>query len=472
MQRIKIGVLRRVLEQWYLILIGFFLILRIFFWFSPEHAEKMNLVYLWPMIVAAVALLLASRHAMLPKAFYLLATLFVWLLFSCAVNGDPYLVYNHTFIQYLFTGMIGFFLVIPTLRNGRPEDGFRRLATLYCLLMLLLAGLGLFSALTGTPIQTQLSDRAIYVASNRLYFFQYHPNEAASAMTIGAMLLLYLALQSRSWPLKVLQVLGALLLGIVIALTGSRTSMILTALSFGAFAFWMVWSRPVRRARWARWPLSLAVFSAVALLGYLFIAQSIGVVASLTLKIETVTHPVAASEAAASAEIETGAPRAAQTEVVHMYAARQQFQDLGTLNMRQEIWQTGLDYLKENPKALLFGVPDNVISRIPASAGRPESHMHNAYLEMLLMGGIPGILLYLGYLAIVLRACWRLAFRKESTLAHRLLAVIPVLIALNGLTEIYPLFSGNVMDMMSFAISGAVITLSGSRDIPVLPPNG
>ena len=472
MQRMKTGVLRRALEQWYLILIGFFLILRVFFWFSPDHAEKMNLVYLWPMIVAAVALVVASHRRMLPKAFYLLAALFVWLLFSCAVNGDPYLVYNHAFIQYLFTGMIGFFLVIPTLREGQAEVGFRRLATLYCLLMLLLAGLGLFSALTGTPIQTKLSDRVIYVASNRLYFFQYHPNEAASAMTIGAMLLLYLALHSRNWLLKGLQVLGALLLGVIIALTGSRTSMILFALGFGAFAFWLVWSRPMRRVRWARWPVSLAVFGIVALLGYQGIAQSIGVVASLTLKIEAAANPVEASEAAASAEIETGAPHAAQTEVVHMYAARQQFQDLGTLNMRLEIWQTGIDYLKEHPKALLFGVPDNVISRIPASAGRPESHMHNAYLEMLLMGGIPGILLYLGYLAFVLRACWQLAFRKESTVAHRLLAVIPVLIAVNGLTEIYPLFSGNVMDMMSFAISGAVITLAGRRGEIALPRNG
>lgn len=471
MQTYKNGVIHRLREYWYLLLMGLFLILRLFFWFSPSHAEKMNPVYLWPAILIAVALLIYSRPLMLPKGFKLLAGLFLWLLFSCCINGDPYLIYNHTFFQYLFTCMIGFFLVIPMLRGGRYEAGFRLLAYVYCLLMLLLALLGLFSALTGIPIHTKLSDSTLYVNSNRLFFFQYHPNEAASAFTIGVMLLLYLALQSRKILMKVLLLLCALILSVVIALTGSRTSMVITAVCMGACAFWIVYSLLARRPGWLRWPAGLATFCVIALLAYQAIVMSIGMVASLTLKIEAAINPVAASEAADSAVIENGAPRAAQTEVVHMYQARQQFQDIGTLNMRLEIWQSGIDYLKEHPKALVFGVPDNIVSRIPTSVGRKESHMHNAYLEMLVMGGIPGLLMYLGFLAVVFRACWRLAFRKGSPLSYRFLAVIPPLIALNGLTEIYPLFSGNVMDMISFAISGAVIALSEKPDAaePPLP---
>ncbi len=55
-----------------------------------------------------------------------------------------------------------------------------------------------------------------------------------------------------------------------------------------------------------------------------------------------------------------------------------------------------------------------------------------------------------------------MAFRRTSGLGTRFLAFVPLLIAVNGITEIYPLFSGNVMDMMYFAIAGTVLSLAGN----------
>ena len=300
------------------------------------------------------------------------------------------------------------------------------------------------------------------MASNRLYFLQYHPNEAASALTIGVLLFLYLALQNRALFVKVLFILCALLLGVVIALTGSRTSMILAAAGMGAFVFWVGYNLLFRRPFWLRWLACLMAFCVITVGAYQGITTSIGVVASIAMRIQAPSTPTAAEETASAITVTT-VPNASQTDIVHMYEPRMQFQDIGTFNMRAQIWQSGIDYLKKHPKALLFGVPDNVVSRIPATVGRPEAHLHNAYLEMLVLGGIPGLLLYLGYLFIVLRACWRLAFHPSSSLPYRFLAIIPPLIALNGVTEIYPLFSGNVMDMMSFAISGAVVALSNNQ---------
>ena len=151
MQINKIGAFRKLREKWYLVFICMVLVLRVFFWFSPSHADKINILYLWPAVIVAAVMVIYTRPALLPQGFKWLACLFLWLLLSCVINGDPYLVYNRTFILYMFVTLISFYLVIPTLRGGNFDQGFRVLAMLYCSLMLLLALLGLYTALTGNP---------------------------------------------------------------------------------------------------------------------------------------------------------------------------------------------------------------------------------------------------------------------------------------------------------------------------------
>lgn len=453
-------------EKWYLLFICFVLILRVFFWFSPSHAEKIHWVYLWPGVVAAAALWIPARVKRLPKGFPWLAAIFLWLLLSCAVNGDPYLVYNRTFILYMFISLISFYLAIPTAAARERHSALRALVSLYCLLVLALALMGLYAALTGHPVRSMFSEEAIYVPNDRLYFFKYHPNEAASAFTIGFLLFLYLMLECKKALVKVLLALCAAILGVVIALTGSRTSMLIVAAGAGVCAFWTIYALPIRWPFWLRWPVGLAALCAVALLCYQGMAASIYGVASLNVKLNEPSGTVQREEAPAPSEA-AGTPAAEprpdpmeENNLVLMAQSRKELHDIGTLNLRVQIWEAGIDFLKAHPKALLFGVPDNVVSRIPAAIGRPESHLHNAYLEMLVLGGVPGLLMYLGYLWIVLRACWRMAFSKSSRLPYRFLGMIPLFIAVNGITEIYPLFSGNVMDMMSFALSGAVVALA------------
>ena len=114
------------------------------------------------------------------------------------------------------------------------------------------------------------------------------------------------------------------------------------------------------------------------------------------------------------------------------------------------------------------------MGRIPQGIGRSEYHLHNVLIEMLLLGGIPGLLLYACFLFTVFKSALRLAFGKDTCLAHRFLAVTPVLLMLNGITEIYPTFSGNVMDMMFFVLAGVVVALGSpaTRRGAPLPAGG
>lgn len=463
-------------DRWYLLFINLLLVMRVFFWFSPSHAEKINMIYLWPAVTASAVLMFYSRRALLPKGFALSTGAVLWLFLSCLINGDAYLIYNRTFILGVFISFISFLIVIPTLHAGQRAGGFAMLSLVYGVLMLLLAALSIGVVLTGTPFSTPLSDERIHVSINRLFLFRYHPNEVGSAFVIGLYLLMYLLLRSRAILYKLLLAAGVLILSLAIALTGSRTAILLAACGIGFAVFWLVCHHAFegKSRAWVKWVIGTVSMLAVTLIVYVALTFSVGVISNLSSLTAsqraaeaTITQtPADTAEAISQAPADT-VETIAQTpndtaadNAVHMDESRILLKDIGTFNMRVEIWQTGLTYLAENPRALLFGAPDHVVARIPSSVGRSEFHMHNAYLEMLLLGGIPGLLLYLGFLFVVFRSCLQLAFGKRSRLEHRFLAMLPVLIAVNGITEIYPLFSGNVMDMMFFAISGAVIVFA------------
>ncbi|HPS82504.1 MAG TPA: O-antigen ligase family protein, partial [Candidatus Limiplasma sp.] len=452
----------------YLGVIALLLILRVFFWFSPTHAEKMNTIYLWPLMIASLALVFYARRQRLPEGSALTAGMAAWLFVSAVLGGDPYLELNRTFMLGIVVCFIGCYWVIPTLPAKRRETGLRILSGLYVALMLAIALLGVYAAVSGMSIRTPFSDAAIGVLDARLYVFHYHPNEIGAAFVIALYLLIYFALSTHRVWLKIIYALAGLALYVAISLTVSRTSMMLAAAGCGVCAFWLAYRAFAKRKallRWAVGGLLLVLVTGIVYLGCIQTIQLVGIVSQKaraaasapSAAVTVAPDGVAASDVAADAASVTpqatpaAAPKAAP--VVRIDESRQNISDIGTFNMRTQLWEAGFAYLRQHPLALLLGAPDNVVSRIPATVGRKEYHLHNVMVEMLLLGGVPGLLMYLAFLYVLARRALRLAFAKVSPLAHRFLAVVPILLVVNGLTEIYPMFSGNVMDMMSFAIA-------------------
>lgn len=443
------GMLRWIKNYWYLLWIALLFILRVFFWVSPSHAQKINLVYLWPGTITTIVLLLYGRKEKLPQGAALTIGLFAWLLFSCLVNGDAYLEYNHTFLLGVLICFVGCYVAIPTLDPQKREHGFAVLAYVYVGLMLIIAILSIYAAITGVQIRTPFSDASIRITSNRLFVFNFHPNEIGCAFSIAIFLLFYLVTALKNFTGRACGVLACIVLYICIALTVSRTAMIITAVGCGLFAFFCVYhvvSQKKYRGGFLAGTLALAATFVICYFGLTLSIQLVGMAA------ETINVDISSEQSAIK-----------NTAVVHLYDDRKEYKDIGTFNMRTDIWKAGLTYLKENPRALLFGTPDNVVSRIPSTIGRPEFHMHNAFLEMLLLGGIPGFSLFAGFIYVLCRSAIRLVFAKETPLRGRYLATLPVLLMLNWTMEIYPLFSGNVMDMMYFVLASMVISMKKGR---------
>lgn len=93
--------------------------------------------------------------------------------------------------------------------------------------------------------------------------------------------------------------------------------------------------------------------------------------------------------------------------------------NLGTFTGRTEIWASGLNAIKEKPCILLFGMTDGQAARVPLVLNREIYHMHNTWLEMLLLGGVPGLVLHLWLCVLVVTRCMRLFFAKTSIFSQR-----------------------------------------------------
>ncbi len=447
------------------------LALRLFFWISPSHETQMIGSYLWPSIVAAMALLMACRLRGMSKSGIVSICLALWFWVSCVLNGDYYLTYNlHFIVGVTLTFGLGFPLFF-TLEASEKGRWFDAVSGFYVGAMVILAGLGVYVVLTASSIGTPLSENAIKVTKGRLSVFGMHPNEIASAMSLGLFLAIRLILKTKHIAWKLVYGLGGCILCLAIAFTVSRTSILISAAGVSVAVFLWCMARLAKRKLLVRVAVSGTAMAAVLILlsgmmlGNIFsLPQKLpGIVAGLAEEAqETPATALAPAPTAAPTAEQTAAPTADPTEAPKkkaQIAVRDIMDDLGTFSARTEIWQAGLQYIKDRPITLLIGSADSDVARVPNRyLGRNVYHMHNTWMEMLLLTGVPGSLMYLFLILSVLWAGFRLLRAKGQAVHMQYLAIVPVFPLINGLMEIYPCVSGNVVDIMFFIVCGALIS--------------
>jgi O-antigen ligase len=286
-------------------------------------------------------------------------------------------------------------------------------------------------------------------------------------MNIAMLCWLYLAARSRKPVCRVLCLLALLPLGFSIGLTASRTSIITAALVFGAAAAVGITAALAKNKRWLRWLAGCGALAVVAAASLWVLNAGVPLIMKdRTLLVESklfIQTAVAEQEspAAANAAKNASAPKGDAQVKQRTFA-----QSFGTFSMRTEIWEAGVQYLKKNPKVLLFGSTDGQVSRIPRwTLNRNVSHMHNSWLEMLLQTGVLGFAAYVFIIGRMLLASARQVFNVRFPVWQRILAAAPVVMLVCTLMEIYPCVSGNVMDMMYMVLVGAVIGMDPKRKI-------
>ncbi|MCL1854359.1 MAG: O-antigen ligase family protein, partial [Clostridia bacterium] len=149
--------------------------------------------------------------------------------------------------------------------------------------------------------------------------------------------------------------------------------------------------------------------------------------------------------------------------------------DIGTLRGRTDIWKIGIEQIKQRPITLLIGMLDSKVARLPLVLGRgPEYHMHNILLEVLMLTGIPGLLLFLAFVGKLVISSVKLFFNQDAPVSVRILTIPIAMLLVNGITEAYPSLGGRMVELLFFTLAGAVMACAScyKRERGLEPPSG
>lgn len=149
---------------------------------------------------------------------------------------------------------------------------------------------------------------------------------------------------------------------------------------------------------------------------------------------------------------------------VHMTQSRDLLPSLAKMGGRVRIWNDVLSLLRDNPEILLTGVSaEKVLPRMSGRMSFAYGHLHNAFIEMLVALGIPGVLLMVAFLVLLAVRSVRLFFsgKEQASLADRFLPVILLACMVVAMLEsIFFIMDQKIFDVMFFVVAGYVTHLS------------
>ena len=132
-----------------------------------------------------------------------------------------------------------------------------------------------------------------------------------------------------------------------------------------------------------------------------------------------------------------------------------------TLTGRTSIWQSGIIALEENPIICIRGTLTNVYMDI-VNAIRQElintpktmSHMHNAYFQVLMIAGIPGLFLIVFWTILMIKNMLKVFFSKYFNLSVKVLTIPIAGIFVFNLAEVVIFGMIDMIGICFFVIAG------------------
>lgn len=230
-----------------------------------------------------------------------------------------------------------------------------------------------------------------------------HPNSAAAMFLVALLLTLWLTARLRCRWVRLITVPAVMGLYMAIALTVSRTIMLQTAFAFAVIAAVLLHDHLPLKG-WKK--ITLAGVGAVVVLAAAYKGFDLASQLASWLKIQ-----------------------AARAETV--VEARPLLRDLFTMTGRTNIFGWIFDMIANEPRILLYGATSEQLSAALTWA----FHTHNAYLQCLVMCGIPGVLMAVWFSLRALWAAWRVLPGKYA-LADKMMAIIPLAMLPNAISEI------------------------------------
>lgn len=389
--------------------------------FSYERGVLALQHYVGPVVFAFVGMMMLTGYVKL-NLDEVLALLFpLWYLTSRLLLRELYL--DDSFYNFCSLCLI-YAMAFPFARLVKDETkkrGICAAALLFSIAYGVAAWVGVYAALSRQEVVLPFFGTTFSMEAQRLCM-SAHPNVTACIFFTALVLDVWLAVYLRKRWATFTAILMGLGLYLAIGLTDSRTVMLQVSCLSAAVAFFACQKLQIS-PKWLR--VGVAAVASVVVLTATF--------ASFSVAMEGLGHLTAGAVAETVTEVETVAGQ----EQESLSANRPILQDLGTLTGRTQHYRGVVKMVSEHPDILFRGTRVSDLSMVMHYIGGVNTH--NAYLQVLVNMGFVGLLIAIWF---TFRAFWvavRVVFvhEKRSTFADKLLAVLPLLLLINAITESY-----------------------------------
>ena len=376
----------------------------------------------------------------LMAAFYILA----W-----ARNLD--LSYRATYPLILSCASMTIVGIVPKNYSARTlKSETLTLAALVLVVMVPLAVVGMTSVFVGRKLPFLWKEACVGIEKNgapksRLYLLM-HPNAASTLCSLSVMFIVYwLSNRPARW-LKV--VLGCAIVPLTLAVIHcqSRGNNTAFAMGIGALVFRALYLRGFRGKK--RIWVALAAWCVV----FFVLLWLFNSVFTVDVRIARALLKKKKAGSAVSRTVKEG--------TFSIFS-----------NGRDILWRNAIRYLLKHPSKLLLGMGsgdymDYIRAEMPDTLA--VTHVHNAFLDTLVRGGIPMFLSAMAMLVMLVKPCLTLLVAEETEESrgmHALVIMIGMLVMIS-VVEVGLFSYANVRNILFFYASGRVMRACAPAGLP------
>lgn len=399
---------------------------------SYERGHALLVGPLTMAVSAAAAMCLSGRWRRLPAVYWVGFALVLWHAFSRVVGGDHYIqMYDSRMNVAGLTTIFG--LAFPCafyLKDERQPAVLGAVLAACTCFFALVNGLGIAAAATGRVVYLPFFGNEFGIMRDgRLWVLGRNPFYTSFFGVCGALLAPYLAARwgSRKWLLPVLALEWLFLTSV--RMSASRSGIILCCAGVPAALMLMLaqWWPGLRRRRYG--VLCLLAAASAAILCLLAAPHIVSPLRDLR-------------------------PRRSITA------------DLPSFTGRTEVWAAIFPLFRDHPLRLLTGFLENrlVGPLNKYTVTTTWTHMHNAYLQTLVLGGVPALMLAL-LLTVGAFASGLKVLRSHPSCALRILVVFQLVFWVQMQIEPYLFIDSSLFNFLFFLTTGYIV-----EEARALPP--
>jgi len=457
------------------------IVLLIYTYFLPRYAfpsiwEQIYYVYYFAFASIFMAFTLYFRRFNEFIEVKLILFFWLWVYITRLLNGDFFLNKDSDIV--LNSGMIYIFLLPCIVLKGKAREKFLDIFSIITAgYYTLLAFVGLYAVLLQREMYNPLTgDVMCSFYLSRIYIFSRNPNESCMWFFIAFFALAYLFIKWKN-PLLRLAVAGAALLNyLVMGMTFSRNAMLAFALSFALLVPAVFLHKFKLKSFVQKLLVTLAMFFVLAPLTYLATNECTGLVYDMSTALTTrfpaeelAAEPEALAAPATLTSFHSGGESATArkdmspeplSELIKDFQV-ERLQDRGLNSSgRVDIYKTVIPTLKQEPLRLIRGcLCLDVMEVANTILPNAKPHMHNTFLQILNLTGLPGLLLLLGFCLLVAYHVLRLFF-SDCGLHIKVLTLSLVGMFSYNMLEVALFVATDPRSLTTYIIVGAAMAYS------------